>query len=279
MSIYLVNPSDISFGTAVITPRWLYVLAPRHPPVYGDPVIVDETLEPLDFTAHPGRATSSASAFTPSNALRGYEDRASRRESGAPRSSSAASTPRCTRTKPTSSAARTRRQGRRRRRVGPGAEGGARRHAHAHLRWRPRGRRQLPAGPVGPAAARQLHVGVGADRARLPEALLVLLGLANRRPGAAAAGRRCGRPGDRRSCGAWASASSRWPTTTSTRSRCKTWRWPRRSGRQDQPAEAPGAARRALRADGAAGEAARRPGLLSPRSPWKRPRIPSSWTR
>ena len=40
----------------------------------------------------------------------------------------------------------------------------------------------LPRGP--------LHVGLGADRARLPEALLVLLGVADRRPGAAAARRR-----------------------------------------------------------------------------------------
>ena len=27
MRIHLVNPSDVSFGTAVITPRWQYVLA------------------------------------------------------------------------------------------------------------------------------------------------------------------------------------------------------------------------------------------------------------
>ena len=33
----------------------------------------------------------------------------------------------------------------------------------------------------------KLHVGVGADRARLPEALLVLFGVAHRRPEAARA--------------------------------------------------------------------------------------------
>ena len=47
MAIFLINPSDHSFGTAVITPRWLYVLAAATPRSYGDPVIVDETLEAL----------------------------------------------------------------------------------------------------------------------------------------------------------------------------------------------------------------------------------------
>ena len=41
MSVFLVNPSDVSFGTAVITPRWLYVLAAATPGTYGDPVVVD----------------------------------------------------------------------------------------------------------------------------------------------------------------------------------------------------------------------------------------------
>ena len=56
--------------------------------------------------------------------------------------------------------------------------------------------------------AEQVHVGIGADRARLPEALLVLLGVADRWPAAAAA--RAPTPSSRRSssCGAWASASS-----------------------------------------------------------------------
>jgi hypothetical protein len=31
MRIHLVNPSDVSFGTAVITPRWQYVLAAATP--------------------------------------------------------------------------------------------------------------------------------------------------------------------------------------------------------------------------------------------------------
>ena len=47
MRVHLVNPSDLSFGTAVITPRWLFVLAAATPKIYGDPLIVDETLEHL----------------------------------------------------------------------------------------------------------------------------------------------------------------------------------------------------------------------------------------
>ena len=48
MRVHLINPSDLSFGTAVVTPRWLFVLAAATPSAYGTPVIVDETLEPFD---------------------------------------------------------------------------------------------------------------------------------------------------------------------------------------------------------------------------------------
>ena len=48
MTVHLVNPSDLSFGIAVITPRWLYVLAAATPALFGDPSIVDETLEQID---------------------------------------------------------------------------------------------------------------------------------------------------------------------------------------------------------------------------------------
>ena len=50
MRIFLVNPSDVAFGIAVITPRWLFVLAAATPSKYGDPIIVDETLEPFDMS-------------------------------------------------------------------------------------------------------------------------------------------------------------------------------------------------------------------------------------
>ena len=48
MRVYIVNPSHLSFGSAIITPRWLYVLAAATPPEFGDPVPIDETLEPFD---------------------------------------------------------------------------------------------------------------------------------------------------------------------------------------------------------------------------------------
>ena len=55
MQVHLVNPSDVSFGIGVITPRWLYVLAGATPARYGDPEIVDETLEPIQpDTIRPG---------------------------------------------------------------------------------------------------------------------------------------------------------------------------------------------------------------------------------
>ena len=48
MRVRLVNPSDNSFGTAVITPRWLFVLAAATPQVAGDPILIDESLEQID---------------------------------------------------------------------------------------------------------------------------------------------------------------------------------------------------------------------------------------
>ena len=72
MAIHLVNPSDNSFGTAVITPRWLFVLAAATPRSMGDPVLVDESIEQLDpDTIQPGDVVG-ISVHT-GNALRGYE--------------------------------------------------------------------------------------------------------------------------------------------------------------------------------------------------------------
>jgi radical SAM superfamily enzyme YgiQ (UPF0313 family) len=71
MTVHLVNPSDISFGTAVITPRWLYVIAAATPSDFGEPLIVDETLEPVDFArVRPGDVVGVG--IHTSNALRGY---------------------------------------------------------------------------------------------------------------------------------------------------------------------------------------------------------------
>jgi radical SAM superfamily enzyme YgiQ (UPF0313 family) len=72
MRVFLVNPSDVSFGIAVITPRWLFVLAAATPERFGTPTIVDETLEPLDVsTLGPGDVVGIG--IHTGNALRGYD--------------------------------------------------------------------------------------------------------------------------------------------------------------------------------------------------------------
>lgn len=72
MSVFLVNPSDNSFGTAVITPRWLFVLAAATPLSAGDPILVDESLEPIaPERIQPGDIVG-ISVHT-GNALRGYQ--------------------------------------------------------------------------------------------------------------------------------------------------------------------------------------------------------------
>ncbi len=72
MSIFLVNPSDNSFGTAVITPRWLFVLAAATPRSQGDPILIDESLEQLDPSAIHAGDVVGISVHT-GNALRGYQ--------------------------------------------------------------------------------------------------------------------------------------------------------------------------------------------------------------
>jgi radical SAM superfamily enzyme YgiQ (UPF0313 family) len=72
MSVHLVNPSDNSFGTAVITPRWLFVLAAATPEAAGDPILVDESLEQLDPSTIQAGDVVGISVHT-GNALRGYE--------------------------------------------------------------------------------------------------------------------------------------------------------------------------------------------------------------
>lgn len=72
MKVHLVNPSNMSFGTAVITPRWLYVLAAATPASYGDPHLVDETLESLDPLSI-GNGDMVGISIHTGNTLRGYE--------------------------------------------------------------------------------------------------------------------------------------------------------------------------------------------------------------
>jgi len=72
VEVHLINPSHVSFGTAVITPRWQYVLAAATPKSFGDPILVDETL----FQMNPGRIQQGDAVgigIHTANALRGYE--------------------------------------------------------------------------------------------------------------------------------------------------------------------------------------------------------------
>ena len=82
MRIHLINPSEVSFGTAVITPRWLYVLAAATPASFGDPSLVDETLDavdPLDIQA----GDIVGIGIHTANALRGYQIGKMARDRGA----------------------------------------------------------------------------------------------------------------------------------------------------------------------------------------------------
>jgi radical SAM superfamily enzyme YgiQ (UPF0313 family) len=80
--VHLINPSHLAFGVAVITPRWLYVLAAATPSEFGDPVIVDETLAQLDpESIAPGDVVGIG--IHSGNALRGYEVGRQVRERGA----------------------------------------------------------------------------------------------------------------------------------------------------------------------------------------------------
>jgi radical SAM superfamily enzyme YgiQ (UPF0313 family) len=82
MRVHLVNPSDMAFGTAVITPRWLYVLAAATPEEFGDPVIWDKTLEHFDPMQVQEGDVVGIGVHT-GNALRGYEVGRLARERGA----------------------------------------------------------------------------------------------------------------------------------------------------------------------------------------------------
>src|SRR5918996_4810642 len=72
MTVHLVNPSHLSFGVGVITPRWLFVLAGATPEAYGSPRITDETLEPFEFETL-ARGDVIGIGIHTGNALRGYE--------------------------------------------------------------------------------------------------------------------------------------------------------------------------------------------------------------
>jgi radical SAM superfamily enzyme YgiQ (UPF0313 family) len=80
--VHLVNPSHVSFGVGVITPRWLYVIAAATPAEFGDPRIVDETLEQIDPATIRSGDIVGIGIHT-GNALRGYEVGRAARAAGA----------------------------------------------------------------------------------------------------------------------------------------------------------------------------------------------------
>ena len=184
MQVHLVNPSDISFGIGVITPRWLYVLAAATGDQYGDPKITDETLEPFDpESIQPGDVVGIG--IHTGNALRGIWSVSGARARGLGR---LWRHPRHALSRGSARARRRARGGQRRWRrdlenvLADCANGGPQ---HIYDGGRIAAERFLPA--RWDLLPPKLHVGVGADRARVSQALLVLLGVADRWPGAPAA--------------------------------------------------------------------------------------------
>ena len=82
MRVHLINPSDTAFGTAVITPRWLFVLAAATPAEFGDPILCDETLETIEPDSIQSGDIVGIGIHT-GNALRGYAVGRLAREKGA----------------------------------------------------------------------------------------------------------------------------------------------------------------------------------------------------
>jgi radical SAM superfamily enzyme YgiQ (UPF0313 family) len=82
LRVYLINPSRVAFGTAVITPRWLFVLAGATGTEWGDPILVDETLEQFD-PSRLQRGDVVGIGIHTGNARRGYELGNAAREKGA----------------------------------------------------------------------------------------------------------------------------------------------------------------------------------------------------
>ena len=80
--VHLINPSDVSFGVAIITPRWLYVMAAATPEAWGDPILSDETLDRFDpAQLEPGDIVGIG--IHTANALRGYHVGRAARAAGA----------------------------------------------------------------------------------------------------------------------------------------------------------------------------------------------------
>ena len=178
MAIHPISPSENSLGTAVITPHWLFVLAAATPAAFRDPILADESIEPLDPETIQFGDIVGTSVHT-GNALRGYE----------------VGRLACAREPPWYTAEYTQLsfpknpsrtdlqitcglRGRRHR-VGAGPDGCPAWSGRPHLRGKQNGGRPVPGGTLGLDAGRQIQVGLCADDSRLPQALLRL---ANRWP-------------------------------------------------------------------------------------------------
>ena len=225
MRIHLVNPSDVSFGVAVITPRWLYVLAAATPAEHGDPHLIDETLEFFDLsTVSPGDVVGIG--IHTANAHRGYELGRQARARGAWVVYGGIHSTLFPDEAREYGQAHAVVKGDGDRVWGTVIADCAAGRPRAALRRRPRGGTFVPQCAMGSAAEGRLHVRVGPDRPRLSEALLVLLGVADRRSAAAHARRRRRGRRDPGPAFAAASSSSCWRTTISIRSPLPTSRWP-----------------------------------------------------
>ncbi len=198
MNIYLVNPSHLSFGVGVITPRWLFVLAAATPREYGDPVIVDETLAQIDISKIQAGDVVGIGIHT-GNALRGYEVGRKAREKGAyviyGGIHASLYPEEALRLGEANGVVQ-----------GDGdvvwasvladcASGNTKELYEAGKI----GPEPVQGGPLGLDSPQQLHVGLGPDGARVSQALFVLLCLAHGRPEAPPACIRRGHRGDRQS--------------------------------------------------------------------------------
>ena len=68
MRVHLVSPNHLSFGTGVLTPRWLYVIAAATPDSVGVPAVIDETIKPVDPLPAPRKMRPPTTTCPPATA-------------------------------------------------------------------------------------------------------------------------------------------------------------------------------------------------------------------
>src|SRR4029079_17280079 len=72
VTFYIMTARTTSFAVSVIAPRWLCVVAAATGTAWGDPIIVDETLDPIDPATIQKSDVVGIGIHT-GNARRGYE--------------------------------------------------------------------------------------------------------------------------------------------------------------------------------------------------------------